>query len=143
MDGAAPAGWHPDPANPSSGALRYWDGNKWTDQVRPGTAEAPPFPPPATGYPAFGSQPYGQQPYAPWGGGRNQSFGSANRFSFIAVGVSILYLVIAVTTHFVILGILPIGMAIRALGRKEKLAPVALVLAVIALVVGITGFTHH
>lgn len=145
MSGAAPAGWHPDPADPTSGALRYWDGRQWTDQVRPAPAAAASYPPPpaGSGYPPFASQGQygGPHPYGPWGN-QKASLGAANRFSFIAIGVSVLYLIIAVATHFVILGILPIGMAIRAMARKEKLAPVALVFAVIALVVGIAGFAH-
>lgn len=28
---AAPAGWHPDPI--VAGQLRYWDGNRWTEQT--------------------------------------------------------------------------------------------------------------
>jgi hypothetical protein len=34
----APAGWYPDPANPSS--RRYWDGSTWTAQTTP-SAGAP------------------------------------------------------------------------------------------------------
>ncbi|HWE55620.1 MAG TPA: DUF2510 domain-containing protein [Acidimicrobiales bacterium] len=178
MEGAPPAGWHPDPANPTSGAQRYWDGNQWTEQVRPAPVAPPSYPPPpaasgSANYPTydspppygqqpfgqqppfgqqspFGQQPFGQQPpfggppsYGQWGGGQPQSLAAANRFSAIAVGVSILYLVIAATAHIVILGILPIGMAIRAMSRKEKLAPVALVFAIVALIVGVAGFTHH
>ncbi|TJZ81210.1 DUF2510 domain-containing protein [Rhodococcus oryzae] len=32
-----PAGWHPDPYDPSA-SERYWDGERWTDQVRPRVA---------------------------------------------------------------------------------------------------------
>lgn len=30
----APAGWHPDPADPT-GSLRWWDGTRWTKHVEP------------------------------------------------------------------------------------------------------------
>jgi Protein of unknown function (DUF2510) len=39
--GAIPAGWYPDPAG--STAKRWWDGSRWTDQLR--QDEAPPAPP--------------------------------------------------------------------------------------------------
>ncbi|WP_374112303.1 DUF2510 domain-containing protein [Rhodococcus sp. CH91] len=34
-----PAGWHPDPYDPS--IERYWDGLQWTDQTRPRGGDAP------------------------------------------------------------------------------------------------------
>jgi len=34
-----PAGWHPDPYDPS--IERYWDGLQWTDRTRPRGGEAP------------------------------------------------------------------------------------------------------
>jgi hypothetical protein len=39
VDGAAP-GWYPDPG--SSGAVRYWDGTRWTEHTAPSTATPPP-----------------------------------------------------------------------------------------------------
>lgn len=42
--GGAPA-WHPDPHDPASGILRWWDGQRWTEHL----TGAPPVPPvPAT-----------------------------------------------------------------------------------------------
>jgi len=35
----APAGWYPHPS--MANTLRYWDGQRWTDQVAPGPAPAP------------------------------------------------------------------------------------------------------
>ena len=38
------ADWYPDPTTP--GAMRYWDGSQWTDQVMPSPASGPPEVPP-------------------------------------------------------------------------------------------------
>jgi hypothetical protein len=38
-----PASWYDDPEQP--GMLRYWDGESWTDQTMPSTAEDAPVPP--------------------------------------------------------------------------------------------------
>nr|PZM98803.1 MAG: hypothetical protein DIU73_03635 [Actinomycetota bacterium] len=32
---SAPANWYPDPLDPASGRLRYWDGSQWTDHYHP------------------------------------------------------------------------------------------------------------
>ncbi|MEV4634672.1 DUF2510 domain-containing protein [Rhodococcus coprophilus] len=34
-----PAGWHPDPYDPSID--RFWDGNQWTDRIRPRGTQTP------------------------------------------------------------------------------------------------------
>lgn len=48
-----PAGWYPDPQNPTLG--RYWDGTTWTDAVHvPGQPQPIPKAPPGT------------DPYTPW-----------------------------------------------------------------------------
>lgn len=41
-----PAGWYPDPGDPTEQAERYWDGSAWTQQTRPrpAPAAAPPAP---------------------------------------------------------------------------------------------------
>ena len=36
---STPAGWYPNPDNPSQ--LRLWDGDKWTDQVQASISEQP------------------------------------------------------------------------------------------------------
>jgi hypothetical protein len=47
------AGWYPDPSTP--GAMRYWDGSQWTNQVvpppPPPAPDAPPAPPPPAAAP--------------------------------------------------------------------------------------------
>jgi hypothetical protein len=37
--GAQPAGWYPDPNDPST--QRYWDGSQWTENRAPARAAAP------------------------------------------------------------------------------------------------------
>jgi hypothetical protein len=58
----------------------------------------------------------------------------------VAIGVTALYLVLAAAAHVVFFGFLPLIMSIRAVSRREKLAPAAVVAAVVALIVGIGFF---
>jgi uncharacterized protein YbjQ (UPF0145 family) len=51
MSDVAP-GWYPDPQ--TSGQLRYWDGNAWTEHTQAGGEAAPPAPPAPAGTPAAG-----------------------------------------------------------------------------------------
>ena len=60
-----------------------------------------------------------------------------NSFSITALVVSAIYIGLAVTTHFVLLGIVPLFSAVRALRRREPLAPVALVAAILVIVVAV------
>ncbi|HEY5200319.1 MAG TPA: DUF2510 domain-containing protein [Acidothermaceae bacterium] len=146
----APAGWHPDPNNPG-GALRWWDGSAWTThthQAAPsapqgfGTAAtvmptqafaaAPAWPGGgATITPNYGTTSYGGSTYA----SANVSFATRNRHSLTAIGVVVLYVLLAMTTHFVLIGIVPVMLSIRAIKAKETLAPAAVAAAVIAVVV--------
>ncbi|MBQ0825756.1 DUF2510 domain-containing protein [Streptomyces tagetis] len=64
MTQATPPGWYPDPGQKSDGPAteRWWDGEAWTDRVRPagqGAAWVPPGQPPAGGaaYPAYPAYP--------------------------------------------------------------------------------------
>ena len=43
------------------------------------------------------------------------------------------YIVLALTVHVVLLGILPVLLAIRAIKSKDRLAPAAVVAAVVAI----------
>lgn len=86
------AGWYPDPSNGAS--ERLWDGNTWTDNVRPKTPAAPPPQPdwgssgmtppiPPSAYPSYGQgamqgNPYGQSSWA----AKPVSFGEAMRRGF-------------------------------------------------------------
>jgi hypothetical protein len=61
------------------------------------------------------------------------SFASQNSLSLTAIGVVAAYIVLAVTTHIVLLGIFPVLMSVRAIKRKEPLAPLAVVAAIVAV----------
>jgi hypothetical protein len=69
---------------------------------------------------------------------RSGALSSANGFSIWAIGLSATYLVLAITTHFVLLGIAPALFAYRATMRREKLFPAAIAAAAVAIIVGFT-----
>jgi Protein of unknown function (DUF2510) len=150
---AAPAGWHPDPSNPS-GALRWWDGSAWTTHTHAAVASvqqpaATPQQPVATATHVAATQvaawPGGTVTITPnqvsqsYGGGTyasaKLSFAQRNRHSLTAIGVVALYVLLAVTTHFVLLGIFPVLLSVRAIKAKETLAPAAVAAAVVAVLV--------
>ena len=63
------------------------------------------------------------------------SFAKRNTLSLTAIGVVVLYVLLAMTTHFVLIGILPVLMSVRAIKAKETLAPAAVAAAVVAVLV--------
>jgi hypothetical protein len=145
----APPGWHPDPSNPG-GALRWWDGLNWTDHTHVAAPPAPAAPAKATlpaastawtsGSSTAGSSYLAPPPAsAPAGAGAlgQLSFVKRNRLSLIAIGVVAIYIVLALATHVVFLGIFPVIMCIRATKSKEPLAPLAIVGAVVAVAVAL------
>jgi len=139
---AAPPGWHPDPSNPG-GAMRWWDGATWTEHIQ--QPPAPAYVPPAAVYASAAvpaASPYGGTGYA-MGMQRpaNLSFAHRNSLSLIAIGVVALYILLAVSTHVVLLGIFPVLMSVRATRRREALAPVAVVAALVAVGVAIITLT--
>jgi hypothetical protein len=67
---------------------------------------------------------------------------SRNRFSLISIGVSALYLVVGLLAHFLLLGILPLIMAVRARQRREPLSLAALVVAILVVVVSLAALVH-
>jgi hypothetical protein len=152
----APAGWYPDPTAP--GTQRWWDGQQWGPPAEPAaTSPGNGFPAqPAYGQPPYGQPPYGQPPYGQpgrrgglYGGGmyggrygRGRPIGR-NHFSFIALGVSAVYLAIGLATGFVLLGIVPVLMSVRAVRRKEPLSPLAVAAAVVVVVFSIAILVHH
>lgn len=66
-----------------------------------------------------------------------------NRLSMTALAVVAAYVVIATTTRFVVLGIFPVMLSIRAFQRKERLAPLAAVAAAGAVVLAVSVLAHH
>jgi hypothetical protein len=66
-------------------------------------------------------------------GGRRGVPRGANSFSWTAIGFAVVYVALAVTTGFVLLGIVPIMSSVRAVQRKEKLAPLAVAAAIVAV----------
>ena len=147
-----PAGWHPDPANPA-GSLRWWDGTQWTDHTQPPVPISAPTAPvaPAGQYWGGNTPTYGG-PVPTSYGGRGPSFGGSpaagsmwqrNQGSLTAIGVAAVYVLIAVTTHFVLFGIVPAMAAFRAVKRKEPLAALAVVAAAIAIIVAISALAGH
>jgi Protein of unknown function (DUF2510) len=136
---AATPGWHPDPSNPG-GALRWWDGSAWTTHTHPAAPNAPQaLAGSATITPTYGSAPYGSASYGSTYASANVSFAQRNRHSLTAIAVVAAYVLLAVTTHFVLIGIVPIMLSVRAIKAKETLAPAAVIAAVIAVVVALTA----
>ena len=94
-------------------------------------------PPGYTGYQSLGQ------------GARNRGRGARargpNSFSWTAIGFAAAYLVLALTTNFVLLGIVPVLSSFRAFQRGEKLAPLAAVAAAVTVCTAVyfIGFHHH
>ena len=120
---AVPSGWYPDPQ--VAGTMRYWDGAAWTEHA-------------ATGYdPA----PVAAEVFSPYqrtvSSRPVERFSDVNQQSLVAIGFAVAYLVIAQFAGVVLLGIVPILAGVRAIQRGEPLAPLAMVFAVVAGVVGL------
>lgn len=111
--------------------------------------------PPAAG--GFGAGPYpggNSGAGGGYGGGYGNGYGGggpapqptmarANQASLTAIGITVLYILLAATTRVYMLGIFPLMTAIRAAGRKEKLAPVAIIAAVVAIALGVGVWRPH
>ncbi|MEH3053265.1 MAG: DUF2510 domain-containing protein [Patulibacter minatonensis] len=65
--------------------------------------------------------------------GGDESIFRANPKSFLAVIVSAIYLLLAITSGIVLIGIVPAFAAFHAVERREKLAPIAVLAAVLAV----------
>jgi hypothetical protein len=64
-----------------------------------------------------------------------QALRHSNRFSVTAIIFAAIYVVLAVTVHFVLIGIVPVMSSVRAFQNKEKLAPISAIAAVVVVVV--------
>jgi hypothetical protein len=107
---------------------------------------SPPFRGPQFGGPQFGSMTGFLGSGAPplgssmgLSGSAPPSFVKRNSMSLAAVGVVALYVAIALSTKIVFFGIFPILLSVRAVRRKEALAPLAIVAAVVAIIVAIVA----
>jgi len=167
-----PAGWHADPYQPGT-ALRWWDGANWSEHTQPLPSVPPPgaaagYAPHAPAAQTWGyTPPPTAQPTPSWGyvppaigpqhqggttsmagsptehRGSKRTFVQRNSLSLTTLGVVAAYMLLATATHFVLIGILPMGLSIRALTRREQLAPVALVAAIVSVVFALSVLTHH
>jgi hypothetical protein len=72
-----------------------------------------------------------------------QTFAQQNKLSLIAAAVVAAYVLIALTTRFVFIGIMPVLLSARAMNRKEPLAPFAVGAAIIAVIVAFATLTGH
>jgi hypothetical protein len=65
-----------------------------------------------------------------------------NRTTRIVLALVAGYLLLAATTHIVLLGIAPVMMSITAVRRREPLAYVAVIGAIVAVVVALSALSH-
>jgi Protein of unknown function (DUF2510) len=162
MSAPIPPSWHPDPEYPTMLRWwdgTQWTNDRRPIPVPPPPGQQAQSPPPLgyavspgsapnmfyvqPGVPGAYSSPapQGAQTSATQSGSTNQKRNyqtrgrtrGPNSFSWTAIGFAAAYLVIAATTSFVLLGIVPVMSAIRAFQRGEKLAPVAAIAAVVTV----------
>lgn len=159
MTALPPAGWYPDPGDASR--ERWWDGKAWAEHVRQSQNAAPVAPPPAPVAPSPSTPaphapvsapwvradpagaPTSDEPWRPSWAGQPSKIGLGrqiraihyrNAASFSAILFALVYAAIGFFLHFYLLGFVPILAAVGALRRHEKLAPLALAVALVPLV---------
>ena len=77
------------------------------------------------------------------GGFGSQTFLRRNQQSLYAIALATVYLVLSLSAHLVLFGIVPLFMSSRAWRHREPLAPVAIAASVITLLVAVATLTHH
>lgn len=87
---------------------------------------------------------YQPQPYqAPYQQARPAVGWERNRYAFYTFGIVALYIVIAIASKIVFIGILPLLMSFRSYRAKEQLAPLAIGAAIVAIVVAFASMSGH
>jgi uncharacterized membrane protein HdeD (DUF308 family) len=71
------------------------------------------------------------------------TFARRNQRSLTAAGVAALYIIVAITTHIVFFGIFPLILSVRAWQARETLAPLAIAVTAVAIIVGFTALAAH
>ena len=137
-----PAGWYTDPQDARQ--LRFWNGTAWTAQTAPQQYSPPPqqYPPAPQQYPAAPYYPPapGQYPPAPSQFGAplgQRTLLQANRYAAITVGVSAIYVALAIATGIAFLGIVPVLFAARSFRARERFAVVAAAAAAVAVIAAV------
>ncbi|MDF0529021.1 hypothetical protein P0W64_11490 [Tsukamurella sp. 8F] len=92
--------------------------------------QGPQYPPQGSLYPQAQPLPVVTTPPGRFGWARNQC-------TIVALVVALVYILLAETSHLVVIGIVPVVLAIRAIARREPLCLVAVVAAVAAVAISI------
>jgi hypothetical protein len=73
---------------------------------------------------------------------RGATSNGRHRYSLMTFGVGALYLIVAFVTHFVLIGFIPLALAVRAKRAGEPLAPLAMTAAVGVILVSLITLFH-
>lgn len=147
-------GWYPDPAG--GDGSRWWDGAQWTEHLQPATdaaarGPADPWRSSSVTSPTPSGWGGAARPGASsWGGSspaypqqvEPENFWRQNRYSLSAIGFAALYVVLLLSVHVALIGVVPVILTVRAWRAKEQLAVAASIVAAAAVVLVIYGLTR-